>query len=660
MRRLNLLANEGNYKHNIEALKNGRCDIIVARRHGVDKALKENEHLDFIPCEHCLKFVKKYHIWHHLRNCHEVQAESPDDQVLKNALRKGRSLLSSLLMNEAPQAESLLTRMHNGPVKQCAQTDSLIMRYASLIIEALGKKWIKNQMTCIVSAKGSTKQLAFSEVSPALNLAKKIGNLIGHLIVIKLGFELRKTPFDNAAYEATIRFQRIFDAEWRHRINAPATRKLQTANREKVAVIPLTEDLVTLNKHFIKTMKECFIALQQLPDMSTWQKMSRYTMCRLLIFNKRRRAEVKDMLVQSYLKRPKWADDSNQEIRMALSDLDKLLVQRMDLYVARGKSVKNNDAFILLPPDCRQALDLLIKTREVVGISKDNPFIFARQFASSALSGNNELSELAQQCPGIKEPQRISSTALRKYTATVSQVMDLKGSELGMLARHLGHDPKTHKEYYRLTSSTVELSKVSKLLLALEKGEVNQWRGRRLEDITLDELPDVYDDDEEQDGLELDADPASACCQLDEQSMQLPDAYNEDEEHDSTQSTHDNDGLETDAHHSDSCQLDEQMEPDKPQQPMKAKICARYKWSVGETDILMKEYESFINLPSGNRLPGKATVLAFIARVGWKNILYYTIRNKLAICSDLNERSPRSTPQLLSFLYWTFSSFTLD
>lgn len=38
--------------------------------------------------------------------------------------------------------------------------------------------------------------------------------------------------------------------------------------------------------------------------------------------------------------------------------------------------------------------------------------------------------------------------------------MDLKGSELGMLARHLGHDPKTHKEYYRLTSSTVELSKV--------------------------------------------------------------------------------------------------------------------------------------------------------------------------------------------------------
>jgi hypothetical protein len=33
-------------------------------------------------------------------------------------------------------------------------------------------------------------------------------------------------------------------------------------------------------------------------------------------------------------------------------------------------------------------------------------------------------------------------------------------SELGHLARHLGHDAKTHKEFYRLNHSTVQLSKV--------------------------------------------------------------------------------------------------------------------------------------------------------------------------------------------------------
>ena len=32
--------------------------------------------------------------------------------------------------------------------------------------------------------------------------------------------------------------------------------------------------------------------------------------------------------------------------------------------------------------------------------------------------------------------------------------------ELGLLARHMGHDIKTHIEYYRLSHSTLELSKV--------------------------------------------------------------------------------------------------------------------------------------------------------------------------------------------------------
>jgi len=33
-------------------------------------------------------------------------------------------------------------------------------------------------------------------------------------------------------------------------------------------------------------------------------------------------------------------------------------------------------------------------------------------------------------------------------------------TELGHLARHLGHDAKTHREFYRLSDKTVQLSKV--------------------------------------------------------------------------------------------------------------------------------------------------------------------------------------------------------
>ena len=33
-------------------------------------------------------------------------------------------------------------------------------------------------------------------------------------------------------------------------------------------------------------------------------------------------------------------------------------------------------------------------------------------------------------------------------------------SDMSHLARHLGHDAKTHKEFYRLSASTIQLSKV--------------------------------------------------------------------------------------------------------------------------------------------------------------------------------------------------------
>ena len=94
----------------------------------------------------------------------------------------------------------------------------------------------------------------------------------------------------------------------------------------------------------------------------------------------------------------------------------------MDMVVSAGKSRKNVQAFVLLPPDARQAVDLLIKCRSTVGIPDSNPFVFARLTADTPLSGNTELQEVAQSCPGLRHPERITSTNLRRYIATVSQV----------------------------------------------------------------------------------------------------------------------------------------------------------------------------------------------------------------------------------------------
>jgi hypothetical protein len=43
--------------------------------------------------------------------------------------------------------------------------------------------------------------------------------------------------------------------------------------------------------------------------------------------------------------------------------------------------------------------------------------------SDTPLSGCDELSEVAQSCPGLKHADRIRATAFRKYIATVSQVL---------------------------------------------------------------------------------------------------------------------------------------------------------------------------------------------------------------------------------------------
>ena len=70
--------------------------------------------------------------------------------------------------------------------------------------------------------------------------------------------------------------------------------------------------------------------------------------------------------------------------------------------------------------------------------------------------------------------------------ATVAQISDLNSSEIEWLANHLGHSVGIHQEYYRLHDNAVELPKVSRLLLAVDSGKGEAFKGRRLDEIEND------------------------------------------------------------------------------------------------------------------------------------------------------------------------------
>ena len=141
----------------------------------------------------------------------------------------------------------------------------------------------------------------------------------------------------------------------------------------------------------------------------------------------------------------------------------------------------------MLSKDVTKAMDCLIATREHAGVNKDNRYVFAAPTRGSLnyLRGNDCLAAVVDRLP-LQQPSAIKSTKLRKYIATVSQIVDLNSSELDWLARHLGHDIAVHREYYRLHDHTIELSKVSRLLLAVDEGNASKWAGKKLDEIGID------------------------------------------------------------------------------------------------------------------------------------------------------------------------------
>ena len=124
----------------------------------------------------------------------------------------------------------------------------------------------------------------------------------------------------------------------------------------------------------------------------------------------------------------------------------------------------------------------------MVGVEDSNVYVFADPTRNSKkwLRGNDCMNKILNQIEGLKSPDRFGSTQLRKYCATETQVADLSDNDLRWLADHLGYNLDVHREFYRLRDSTIELAKVSRLLLAMDEGNASKLTGKKLSEINIE------------------------------------------------------------------------------------------------------------------------------------------------------------------------------
>ena len=149
---------------------------------------------------------------------------------------------------------------------------------------------------------------------------------------------------------------------------------------------------------------------------------------------------------------------------------------------------------VILTEDVKSAIAALNQKREEGGVDNSNPYVFAVNDGRSTncLRGYDVLQTSCKKVK-LEKPELVKSMNLRKYVATVSQLVDMNESEMGWLANHMGHDIHVHKEYYRLAQTTIEMAVVGilfmavdcNLLMAVNEGRVHQFKGKTPRQLNL-------------------------------------------------------------------------------------------------------------------------------------------------------------------------------
>ncbi|PIK43216.1 hypothetical protein BSL78_19907 [Apostichopus japonicus] len=98
-------------------------------------------------------------------------------------------------------------------------------------------------------------------------------------------------------------------------------------------------------------------------------------------------------------------------------------------------------------------------------------------------SGADCLRKLSE-TSGADKPETLRSTRLRKHIATVSQILHLDENDI-----------RTHGAYYRLPDETMQLAKMTKFLLNLEKpGSLTEMKGKSWKDMQVSANEEVVED----------------------------------------------------------------------------------------------------------------------------------------------------------------------
>lgn len=316
-------------------------------------------------------------------------------------------------------------------------------------------------------AKFDPQTKLFGSPSTALTTITLI-NTIGDLLVTEVG------KLDQREKAADVDFfLKVFKKDVRTKVNKlVAITKAKNRLLRKLN-IPTTADVNKLATFLDTERDKCFVQLTQKYSYEYWLKLSQLTLVTILVFNRRRAGEMRNINTSDFNVREIIAMQSDIVLDGIPEETRRKIKSRI---LIRGKLDRTVAA--LLKPSWDDCIELLIRHRKDAGIPKSNEFLFALPTQLRRIKVINVwtiMRSFAVAC-GAQNPSSLRGTNLRKHMASFCATRNLNDNDVSNLADFMGHDDAIHRNIYRNNPLSTQVSQMTLLLDAAQGNNISNFK----------------------------------------------------------------------------------------------------------------------------------------------------------------------------------------
>lgn len=382
---LTKIRNDGNYIHNRSVVARGVGELHTKRRLNKNATTPEKRSETYLPCPNCRTMLKENYLYRHRNKCVVKQPELPTSSETNHSSTKRLRAEAALLLPSHYKVSKLfskhvLSRMANDDLFRVIRSDKLILKMGERMYQKLGScdnqaNYISvkmREMGKFLSAMREVENnphktlgscIKGREIKNIINAVRKVAQydeetmLYGiPSLALKIGHGLNKcctiligeaAENDNEREKLQLKsFQDVMESNWSVEISSNALKTMKNNKMNKVATLPLVEDIRKFNVFCQNQIRESLEKIADIPLSDDLLVLARSVLALLVVFNRRRAGEVQRTTINQ-AKNLKTGN-VHPDIREHLNNFESVLAEKLARFEIVGK--RGRTVPVLLTP----------------------------------------------------------------------------------------------------------------------------------------------------------------------------------------------------------------------------------------------------------------------------------------------------------------------